>query len=278
MSKMRTALTTGANSGIGLATTLELARRGFRSIGTVRSESKAQLVAEAARAAALDVETLLLDVTDADRCVAVIAETRPAILVNNAGYSITGSIEDVPDADARAAFETMVLTPMRLAGSPSRTCETAEADASSISRRSTGGRRRHSQVGTRARSMPSKASPTRSAWKWRVTASASSSSSQEDSERGSGRRRRREIAKREGSRYDPAYQRTLSTTRLWQPLMGDPVKCAKTIGTAATSRRPRARSSSDTTRTRSHCGAHSRRPRSRTELSARSCLFEEGLR
>ena len=32
-----TALTTGANSGIGLATTIELARKGFRSIGTVRS-------------------------------------------------------------------------------------------------------------------------------------------------------------------------------------------------------------------------------------------------
>ena len=34
---MRTVLTTGANSGIGLATAIEAARRGFRSIGTVRS-------------------------------------------------------------------------------------------------------------------------------------------------------------------------------------------------------------------------------------------------
>jgi NAD(P)-dependent dehydrogenase (short-subunit alcohol dehydrogenase family) len=33
----RTVLTTGANSGIGLATVLELARRGFRSVGSVRS-------------------------------------------------------------------------------------------------------------------------------------------------------------------------------------------------------------------------------------------------
>ena len=38
----RTVLTTGANSGIGLATTIELARRGFHSVGSVRSKAKAK--------------------------------------------------------------------------------------------------------------------------------------------------------------------------------------------------------------------------------------------
>ena len=38
-------LTTGANSGIGLACAVELARRGFRSVGSVRSEAKAEAVA-----------------------------------------------------------------------------------------------------------------------------------------------------------------------------------------------------------------------------------------
>jgi NAD(P)-dependent dehydrogenase (short-subunit alcohol dehydrogenase family) len=37
----KVALTTGANSGIGLATVVKLATLGFRSVGTVRSESKA---------------------------------------------------------------------------------------------------------------------------------------------------------------------------------------------------------------------------------------------
>ena len=42
----RAVLTTGANSGIGLATVIEVARRGFRSIGSVRSDEKAEVVAK----------------------------------------------------------------------------------------------------------------------------------------------------------------------------------------------------------------------------------------
>jgi NAD(P)-dependent dehydrogenase (short-subunit alcohol dehydrogenase family) len=40
---------------------------------------------------------------------------RPCAVVNNAGSSITGAIEDVDDTEARAALETMVLAPVRLA-------------------------------------------------------------------------------------------------------------------------------------------------------------------
>ncbi len=36
-------------------------------------------------------------------------------LVNNAGYGLTGAVEDVGDDEARALFETMVHAPMRLA-------------------------------------------------------------------------------------------------------------------------------------------------------------------
>jgi NAD(P)-dependent dehydrogenase (short-subunit alcohol dehydrogenase family) len=51
----------------------------------------------------------------------------------------------------------------------------------------------------------------------------------------------REMNKRSGSRYERAYGRTVTATRLWQPLMGDPVRCAKAIGTALTTRWPRPR-------------------------------------
>jgi len=59
----RTVLTTGANSGIGLATVLHLARLGFRSVGSVRSDAKASEVARAAASAGVSVDTVLLDVT-----------------------------------------------------------------------------------------------------------------------------------------------------------------------------------------------------------------------
>lgn len=112
---MRTALVTGANSGIGLATVLELAGRGFRTIGTVRSDAKAEIVDAAAGEAGVTVETRLLDVTDVDQCAAVLADLELDALVNNAGYGLTGAVEDTSDDDARAILETMTLAPMRLA-------------------------------------------------------------------------------------------------------------------------------------------------------------------
>jgi len=113
----RTVLTTGANSGIGLATTIEMARRGHRSIGSVRSEAKAEIVHAAAAEAGVEIDTVLLDVTDAAQCEAVVAEVGRDLfgLVNNAGYALTGAIEDIPDDEARHLFETMVFAPMRLA-------------------------------------------------------------------------------------------------------------------------------------------------------------------
>jgi len=111
----RTVLITGANSGIGLATALELARRGFDSVGSVRSAAKARAVRKAAAEAGVEVRTVLLDVTDAAACGRVIGRLKPWGLVNNAGASFTGAVEDVGDEEARAALETMVVAPVRLA-------------------------------------------------------------------------------------------------------------------------------------------------------------------
>lgn len=112
---MRTVLTTGASSGLGLATAVEVARRGFRSVGSVRSDAKAEAVHTAASAAGVAIETVLLDVDDAERCAAVIDELRPWGLVNNAGFVEPHRIEDVGDDEARRYLETMLVAPMRLA-------------------------------------------------------------------------------------------------------------------------------------------------------------------
>ena len=115
MSEQRTVLTTGANGGLGLASVIELARRGHDSVATVRSEAKADLVATAADRAGVTVRTELLDVNDADACGDVVERVRPDVLVNNAGDMLYSAIEDVADDDARALLETMVLAPIRLA-------------------------------------------------------------------------------------------------------------------------------------------------------------------
>jgi NAD(P)-dependent dehydrogenase (short-subunit alcohol dehydrogenase family) len=115
----RVVLTTGANSGLGLAIAIEVARRGHTSVGSVRSAAKAKTVRTAAAAAGVEVHTVLCDVDDAascERAVATVTREHGALfgLVNNAGYSLTGAVEDVPDDDARAILETMVVAPMRL--------------------------------------------------------------------------------------------------------------------------------------------------------------------
>ena len=60
-------------------------------------------------------ETIVFDVTDADGCADVLAGLELYGLVNNAGYSMTGAVEDTPDEEVRAILETMVVAPMRLA-------------------------------------------------------------------------------------------------------------------------------------------------------------------
>jgi NAD(P)-dependent dehydrogenase (short-subunit alcohol dehydrogenase family) len=109
----RVSLTTGANSGIGLATVLELARLGLRSVGTVRSRAKGKAVAELADEQGVAVETAIMDVADSASCERVIHKYRPTVIVNNAGLSITGAIEDIGDEELRAALETMVIGPIR---------------------------------------------------------------------------------------------------------------------------------------------------------------------
>ena len=68
-----------------------------------------------ARSSDLTLDTVILDVTDADACERVVRKYRPTVIVSNAGYSVTGAVEDVGDDEARAGLEMMVIAPMRIA-------------------------------------------------------------------------------------------------------------------------------------------------------------------
>jgi NAD(P)-dependent dehydrogenase (short-subunit alcohol dehydrogenase family) len=117
----RSVVVTGANSGIGLVTALELAGAGYDVIGTVRSAEKAALLTEAAGRRGLTVRTVELAVDDVASTeqgfeqIAVMTDGGPWGVVNNAGFAQSGAVEDVSDDLARAQLETNVLAPIRIA-------------------------------------------------------------------------------------------------------------------------------------------------------------------
>ncbi len=110
---------TGANSGIGLATALELAGAGYDVVGTVRSEDKAKALYDAAIERGVPVQAAILDVADEESTAKGIAaiEGRSDIwaVVNNAGFAQAGAVEDVDDEAVRYQLEVNVVAPARIA-------------------------------------------------------------------------------------------------------------------------------------------------------------------
>ena len=101
-------LITGCSTGIGHATAEHLAGHGWRVYATARRpESLSRLEGKVAG-------TLALDVTDESSMRAAVesverAEGAVGVLVNNAGYSQSGTIESVPMDEVRRQFETNVF-------------------------------------------------------------------------------------------------------------------------------------------------------------------------
>ena len=104
----KTALVTGASSGIGEATALKLQELGFTVYGAARRVDRLeQLAGRGIRPLAMDVTEEESMRTGVER---IVAETgRIDVLVNNAGYGSYGAIEDVPSSEARRQFEVNVF-------------------------------------------------------------------------------------------------------------------------------------------------------------------------
>jgi NADP-dependent 3-hydroxy acid dehydrogenase YdfG len=108
---MRTAVITGASSGIGAATARALAGEGYRTVLAARRLGRLE-----ALAAEIGGEAIALDVTDQDSVDALAAQVGSCeVLVNNAGGAL--GLEPMAEADEekwRTMYESNVLGTMRM--------------------------------------------------------------------------------------------------------------------------------------------------------------------
>lgn len=107
------AVITGASSGFGLLTSVELARAGFRVVATMRDLGRREKLDAALGAAGVagNIDVRALDVTQFAAIPPVVESVvrdyqRIDVLVNNAGFAVAGFIEDVRLEELRLQFET----------------------------------------------------------------------------------------------------------------------------------------------------------------------------
>ena len=109
----KTALVTGASSGIGEETARTLHKLGYTVYAAARRTDRLEQLTP------IGIHALAMDVTDDESMTSgiekIIAETgRIDVLVNNAGYGSFGAIEDVSIDEARRQFEVNVFGLARL--------------------------------------------------------------------------------------------------------------------------------------------------------------------
>src|ERR687889_908191 len=107
----RVAVVTGSSSGIGFETSLMLARNGFQTYATMRDPDKGENTKSIATKENLPIYIEQLDVTDNKSVInaiqAIVSKAdRIDVLVNNAGYALTGAFEDLAIEEIKAQYET----------------------------------------------------------------------------------------------------------------------------------------------------------------------------
>ncbi|GAB4089720.1 oxidoreductase [Hydrogenophaga soli] len=110
MSQPKVVFVTGISSGIGRATAERFAQRGCKVFGSVRNVSKAEAIP--------GVEFVEMDVRDAisvqQAIDTLIAKAgRIDVLVNNAGGTLLGAVEETSVAEAQSLFDTNVFGILR---------------------------------------------------------------------------------------------------------------------------------------------------------------------
>src|SRR5215469_13360819 len=109
----KVALITGASSGFGLLTSVELAKVGFRVVASMRDLGSREPLDKAAAAAgvAAQLDVRRLAVTHFDEIPGFVEAVvrdygRLDVLINNAGFAVAGFAEDLKLDEIRQQFET----------------------------------------------------------------------------------------------------------------------------------------------------------------------------
>jgi NAD(P)-dependent dehydrogenase (short-subunit alcohol dehydrogenase family) len=115
----KVALVTGCSSGIGFETSLALAREGFHTFASMRDLKKSDKITNIAQNENLTLEVLELDVDNDESVNDAIKnilekKDRIDVLVNNAGWGMWGTVEDVSVDEFKAQFETNFFSIIRL--------------------------------------------------------------------------------------------------------------------------------------------------------------------
>ncbi len=110
----KTILITGTSSGIGRATALHFAKKGWNVVATMRDPRKADPVLQHPQ-----ISLFALDVTNADSIAQAIADTlnrykKIDVLLNNAGYALFGPIEASDDKQIQQQFATNLFGLIRV--------------------------------------------------------------------------------------------------------------------------------------------------------------------
>jgi len=115
----KVAVVTGTSSGIGFETALALAREGYYTYATMRDTTKSDKIKELGQKENLNIDVLELDVDDKNSDKTAIQKIldqkqRIDVLVNNAGWSLWGCVEDVSIDEFKAQFDTNFFSIIRL--------------------------------------------------------------------------------------------------------------------------------------------------------------------
>ncbi|MBB4658068.1 SDR family NAD(P)-dependent oxidoreductase [Parvularcula dongshanensis] len=113
----RTALVTGASSGLGAAYARGLAARGADLVLVARRQERLDALAEALRARGGKAEVVTADLAQPDAAKGVMAtlDAPPDILVNNAGFGLPGAYAATPWEAQRDFIQLMVTAYAQLA-------------------------------------------------------------------------------------------------------------------------------------------------------------------